>query len=82
MSYTIDFQLVMMEHKIARAQGKRSITETKELSEEIERLTRDLETVSVEQGMLQGQVKKAEDNLIRAQRLNIKYKNEKSNLIN
>ena len=59
----MEFQLQMMERKVARAGGERSDDETRVLNGRIAKLTETLEGVNAEHGMLSGQVKKAEEDL-------------------
>ena len=68
MLYNVEFQIVIMERKVSRAQGERSDEETRELNAQIERLTRELEGVNAEHAMLLAQLKKAMDNLGHARR--------------
>ncbi|CAD7704050.1 unnamed protein product, partial [Ostreobium quekettii] len=70
MLYNVEFQIVVMERKVSRAQGERSDEETRELNTQIERLTRELEGVNAEHAMLLAQLKKAMDNLGQASRKN------------
>ena len=63
MLYNVEFQLQMMERKVARAGGERSDQETKVLNAKIAKLTGQLEVVNAEHSMLQAQLKKVEDDL-------------------
>ena len=59
----MEFQLQMMERKVARAGGERSDDETRVLNGRIAKLTETLEGVNAEHSLLSGQVKKAEEDL-------------------
>ena len=63
MLYNVEFQLQMMERKVARAGGERSDDETRVLNGRIAKLTETLEGVNAEHSMISGQVKKAEEDL-------------------
>ncbi|GMH34075.1 hypothetical protein BSKO_01909 [Bryopsis sp. KO-2023] len=76
--YNIEFQIVLMERKVSRAQGERSDAETKELNEQIEKLTCELEGVNAEHALLLSQLKKAEDDLTQARRKNTKLTTDKA----
>ena len=78
--YAADFQVQMMERKVARAQGERTDDEKRLLNERIEKLTGDLEAVNAEFAMLGGQVKRAEDDLTRARRTHQNLTMESENL--
>lgn len=79
--YNVSFQLVQMERKVSRAQGQRSQDETQELKARIAALNQALEVVSTEHSMLQSQVKQAENDYARAQRLNHQIETEKSVIV-
>ena len=59
--YGVDFQLVVLERKVARAQGKVSREEAERLAERIRELSALLAAAQAEHGMLAGQVKRVED---------------------
>jgi len=66
--YRTDFQVQMMERKVARAGGERTDEEKALLNGRIERLTAELEAVNAEHALLTGQVKRAEEDLGRTRR--------------
>ena len=61
--YTKDFGLIMLERKLARQMGQRTEDEMAELKLRIHALTGTLDGALKELGMLQGQVKQAEDSI-------------------
>lgn len=76
--YNVEFQLQQMERKVARAQGVRSDEETRALTARIERLTQVLEGVNAEHSMLLEQVKRAEEDLLKARRSNTRLRADKA----
>ena len=61
--YQVEFQLQMMERKVAHAKGARSDEETKALHGRISEQTEILEGVNNEHILLTAQLKRAEDDL-------------------
>lgn len=61
--YQVEFQLQMMERKVAHAKGARSDEETKALHARIAQQTEILERVNNEHILLTAQLKRAEDDL-------------------
>lgn len=59
--YNADFQLLQMERRVARAEGRRSRDETEALAVRIAQLERALGAAAAEHGMLVEEVKRAED---------------------
>ncbi|KAK9820385.1 hypothetical protein WJX72_009778 [[Myrmecia] bisecta] len=80
MLYNVEFQLQMMERKVARAGGERSDEETRALNLRIAKLTQVLEGVNAEHAMLVAQVKKAEEDLGVARRHNQEHSKEKAKI--
>ena len=74
--YHADFQIQMLERKVARAGGERSDEEKRLLNAKIDKLSQELEEVNSEHAMLTQQVKKAEDDLVRARRRQQDFKKE------
>lgn len=74
--YHADFQIQMLERKVARAGGERSDEEKRLLNARIDKLSQELEEVNAEHAMLTQQVKKAEDDLVRARRRQADFKKE------
>ncbi|GAB4818571.1 hypothetical protein N2152v2_005617 [Parachlorella kessleri] len=66
--YNVDFQLVQMERRVARAAGERTQDETAALNARIKALSQAFDVVSAEHSMLMQQVKQAQDHYARAQR--------------
>lgn len=75
--YNVEYQIILMERKVSRAKGERSDVETKELTEQIQKFTSELESVNAEHALLLSQLKKAEDDLGHARRKNTKLSNDK-----
>lgn len=78
--YNVEFQIILMERKVSRARGERSDAETKELTEQIEKLTQELEKVNAEHALLLSQLKRVEDDLGHARRKNTKLSEDKGKL--
>ena len=74
--YNADFQIQVMERKVARAGGERSEDEKRQLNEKIEALTVELEAVNQEHAMLANQVKQAEQELITSKRRHARLKED------
>lgn len=72
--YNADFQIQLMERKVARASGERSDEEKRILNEKIGAMTKELEGINAEHSMLVGQVKHAEQDLITAKRKHVNLK--------
>ena len=68
MLYNIEFQVQMLERKVARASGKRSVEETLELNKRITELKASLERHTSQHHMLTGQLKRLQDDLRRSQK--------------
>ncbi|KAK9843212.1 hypothetical protein WJX74_008779 [Apatococcus lobatus] len=82
--YQVEFQLQMMERKVAHAKGARSDEETKALHTRISQQTEILEHVNNEHILLTAQLKRAEDDLGHARRKstdNIKERNRMEDAI-
>eukprot|EP00887_Chlorella_sp_A99_P001108 scaffold14.g1108.t1 len=76
--YNVDFQLVQMERKVARAAGERTKDETEALNARIAALSTALEVARAEQAMLVEQVKRADDDHARALRANAVISKERA----
>ena len=66
--YTAEFQLQLMERKVARASGVRSVQEQTELKKKIAELTQTLDQQNATFSMLSQQVKRLTNDLKRVRR--------------
>ena len=71
--YTAEFQIQLMERKVARASGERSDEEKKQLQGRIGELTVELETAVATEKMLLNQTKRLKDELKRVQRKQVRH---------
>ena len=78
--YAADFQLQLMERKVARASGVRTPQEQKELHAKIAELTESLETYTAQFGMLGTQCKRLSNDLKQAKRVSDESEKESSRL--
>ena len=63
LAYTKDYQLIMLERKLARQLGQRSDDELARLNERIAQMTATLDATLAEVALLQGQLRYVEDSL-------------------
>eukprot|EP01013_Petalomonas_cantuscygni_P023816 TRINITY_DN45321_c0_g1_i1.p1 TRINITY_DN45321_c0_g1~~TRINITY_DN45321_c0_g1_i1.p1 ORF type:complete len:900 (+),score=227.79 TRINITY_DN45321_c0_g1_i1:90-2789(+) len=75
--YNIQYQVQVMERTVARAKGERSRDERAELQAKIQRLTATLEEVQKQRWLLDGQLKKVQEDLRHARNATDKAKSAK-----